>query len=603
MMTSPAAIESCTPILRARDFYRESHGYTFRVIVDLHSIGSGITPITVASELKARGELGGEYTAGHIAEIASLFATVSNAPFHAEIIARLARFRDLIHVGGQLGQMGWEAGDLDQSTARAQELVAALEERRNREELAIETWHQFEAQAHDHIPVLIDQLWPEGAFGFIAAPPKKGKTWVALALAIAVATGRPLFGHFAIPTPRPVLYIALEGHRAALRARVGAIARGMGIDPDSDELNNLHWLYKPRGINLADRAWAERIRRAADKPDAALIAIDVMRASARLKENDQEAFGALRSNLQPITDDGRAIAMLHHNVKLSEISKERDPGERMSGSGAMYGALDVGIYITGSDEHATKLRLDFDLRDLATPPHLNIHLTGEGAGENGGYTYRDTATFQVVEDEVPETDLKAPVDEIYDWIVAQGGDVEAKYAKAHFEIGDSTFTRRLGRLMEMGVQYIGGRGKAARLVLSETPPDDDEQLPLDTAEVQPTASSAHEGTRPDEGTSPHNHAGSEKFSPPSTTNGMEELESGDMQGKSSAHDPPLFESAPTRARARDALLADAETYALEKAWREDSPAAAILSRYPNLKPADLEHATNLAVERAAREFA
>lgn len=334
-------------------------------------------------------------------------------------------------------------------------------------EFVVETWQQFSAKAGEHVPTIVDGLWPEGALGFIAAPPKKGKTWIALALGVSIATGQAYLGRFAIPKPRNVLYVALEGHRAAIRARVGAITRGMGLDPDGDALDRLQLAYKPRGINIADPAWANALQDAANDTDAALVIVDVLRAAARIKENSPEEFLSLRANLEPTMADGRAIALLHHFGKLTEITKERTPGERMSGSGAMYGSMDVGVFITGSENGARNLRVELESRDLATPEKLGIHIRGTGSGEHGGFLYQDRATIDCDDDTPNERDIKAPAEEIRDYVIREGGEVEAKVVKGYFEISEGTFTARLGRLMQLGVDYVGGRGKPGRLVVRE----------------------------------------------------------------------------------------------------------------------------------------
>ena len=97
-----------------------------------------------------------------------------------------------------------------------------------------ESWAEFRDAAADEPAWLIRGWLPEGALAFLAAPPKKGKTWAGLGISLAVATGR-LFGTLAVPEGgRAVLYVALEGSRQALRARIGALARGIGLDPDAD---------------------------------------------------------------------------------------------------------------------------------------------------------------------------------------------------------------------------------------------------------------------------------------------------------------------------------------------------------------------------------
>lgn len=319
------------------------------------------------------------------------------------------------------------------------------------EPIRLESWREFAAKATEQIPCIIEGLWPEGSLAFIASPPKKGKTWLGLALALAVATGKPYLGRFVVSRPRHVIYIALEGHRAALLARVGCLARGMGVDPD-DEIPNFHLVYKPRGMNIANKEWAQHLISTARTLPAELVIVDVLRAAALIKENASEDFAALRSNLAPMLDNGASLAFLHHFTKLSETSKERTPAERMSGSGAMYGALDVGLFITGSENGARKLRVEFDGRDLAMPNALGIELKGEGRGENGGFTYRDTAYWEKVE--APDQDeVEAPATEIVAWLIANGGEASEYEIAAAFDVSQKTIGRRRYKLSQLGVEW------------------------------------------------------------------------------------------------------------------------------------------------------
>jgi hypothetical protein len=288
-------------------------------------------------------------------------------------------------------------------------------------DFAVESWRDFERRAGERVPCLVEGLWPRGALGFVSAPPKAGKTWLGLALALSVATGRPLFGRFAVPEPGPVLYVALEGHAAALRARVGALARGLDVDPEGDGLDRLHWSYKPRGINLASAEWAGTLARQAEELKAMLILVDVFRRAAAIDENKAAEFLTFCAYLAPLNEADRSVTLLHHFGKLSEINRDRTPAERMAGTGAMFGALDVGLFITGSEDHARRLRLHVESRDLAPPDPFGLELTGIGTGENGSFTYQDTC--HIVEGEPPDERewVKAPPADIAEWIREQGG--------------------------------------------------------------------------------------------------------------------------------------------------------------------------------------
>jgi hypothetical protein len=270
---------------------------------------------------------------------------------------------------------------------------------------SVESWAVFRDRAADSIPCVVEGLWPEGAMGFIAGPPKKGKTWLALAFALAVQSGKPFLGRFRVPEPRPVLYVAMEGTRAGLRARTGALARGMGLDPDGD-LDGLHWAYKPQGLNLSDPEWAERLVSAADEIDAGLVVIDVLRRAAAVREdgNGAEDFMRLMRNLDPLGIAGRAVALVHHFGKASETNKARGPAERMAGSGALHGAMDTGLFIVKSANDARTFQVMVESRDLAQPEPFTVKITGQGTGVNRGFTFRDSAAVTLDDSEVPSAD-------------------------------------------------------------------------------------------------------------------------------------------------------------------------------------------------------
>ena len=278
--------------------------------------------------------------------------------------------------------------------------------------LVSQPWREFARSTPAEIDWLVRGLIARGAFVFVASPPKKGKTWVMIDLGLAVALARPFLARFDVETPQPVLLVMLEGHRAAVRDRIGAMARGVGIDPDGPELDALRISYKPPGINLSDPGWAAELCAEAAHIQAALVGVDVLRAAARMKnENSGDDFAILRDNLRPLGEEGRVCAFAHHFAKLTELSKERSPGERMTGSGAMYGAMDLGVFITGSDNGARVLRVEFDGRDSAMPDPVGVRLLGAGSGDNGSLVYADAAHF--VTERAPNTaELKAPASEI-----------------------------------------------------------------------------------------------------------------------------------------------------------------------------------------------
>ena len=74
------------------------------------------------------------------------------------------------------------------------------------------------------MPWLIDQLWTAQAVGIIGGTPKSYKTWMALEMAVAVASGSACLTRFTVPSPGPVLLYAAEDSGSALRSRLESLA-------------------------------------------------------------------------------------------------------------------------------------------------------------------------------------------------------------------------------------------------------------------------------------------------------------------------------------------------------------------------------------------
>ena len=53
-----------------------------------------------------------------------------------------------------------------------------------------------------------------------ATLPKSCKTWLALEMAVAVASGRPCLGRFPVPRPGPVLLFGAEDAPHQLKGRI-----------------------------------------------------------------------------------------------------------------------------------------------------------------------------------------------------------------------------------------------------------------------------------------------------------------------------------------------------------------------------------------------
>ncbi|MGH8824699.1 MAG: replicative DNA helicase [Jiangellaceae bacterium] len=131
MLLSKDAIADVVEVLRGHDMYRPAHETIYDTILDLYGRGEPADPLTVADELKKRGELGRVGGAPYLHTLVSSVPTAANAGYYAEIVRERAVLRRLVEAGMRIVQMGYGGdGDADDIVDRAQAEVYSVTDRR-----------------------------------------------------------------------------------------------------------------------------------------------------------------------------------------------------------------------------------------------------------------------------------------------------------------------------------------------------------------------------------------------------------------------------------------------------------------------------------------
>jgi RecA-family ATPase len=194
---------------------------------------------------------------------------------------------------------------------------------------------------------VVPGLIPEG-LSIVAGRPKVGKSWLALDVCLAVASGRPCLGNRK-PTQGDALYCALEDSRRRLQSRIDKL-----ISPISDS-----W---PERVTLAtswsrlDQGGADDIASWADSVDEPrLVVLDTLAAvrPARSGNNGYtEDYESVASLHQLAKDIGIAIVVLHHTRKM----EAEDPIDTVSGTLGLTGCADT-ILVLRRESRGTTLYL------------------------------------------------------------------------------------------------------------------------------------------------------------------------------------------------------------------------------------------------------
>lgn len=117
---------------------------------------------------------------------------------------------------------------------------------------------------------VIEGIVPAREDSILFAPEGSGKSLMYVAMAAAVATGRPFAGTFPV-TQGGVLIVDYERDEETFTRRLARVLRGMGISPTTIPTLPIRF-YAGNGVALTDQV--NRIRRAANEIDASLVFID-----------------------------------------------------------------------------------------------------------------------------------------------------------------------------------------------------------------------------------------------------------------------------------------------------------------------------------------
>lgn len=237
-------------------------------------------------------------------------------------------------------------------------------------------------------------LLPAGVT-LLAGAPKTGKSWLALDLAVAVASGGLALGQTPVD-PGQVLYLALEDNLRRLQSRLLKRLAGAPA-PETLEFAT-EWPRLDQGAVDRLKEWLDQ------RPGARLIIIDTLariRPPTKSNKGLYEADYAIGQALLKLAADyGVAIVLVHHTRK----GDASDPLELISGSTGLTGGVDnvivlkrargaddATLYVTGRDiEHEAEYGLKW------TAQTAGWTLTGQGPHIGLGLSPERRALFDLI---------------------------------------------------------------------------------------------------------------------------------------------------------------------------------------------------------------
>ena len=235
---------------------------------------------------------------------------------------------------------------------------------------------------------LIENLWASQAVGIIGGAPKSLKTWLALEMAVALASGSSCLGTFAVPSRGKVLLYAAEDSAASLRVRLESLAHHHGFELALLDIR----VITADSLRLDRPTDQERLDATLLLHRPVLLILDPLVRLHAIDENAAGEIAALLGYLRVLQrKTGVAIALVHHSRK--NVSAHDGAGYSLRGSSDLYAWVDSFLYLR---RHHGQLTLSAEHRAASGAGPLVLELA-ESLNLGSGPYLKLTPTADTVE--------------------------------------------------------------------------------------------------------------------------------------------------------------------------------------------------------------
>jgi hypothetical protein len=198
----------------------------------------------------------------------------------------------------------------------------------------------FLAESSAGVPWLAHGLIVEGGIAVFLGKPESFKTFAAIQLGLALASGGSWLG-VELGEPRPFLYLSNEKSSATVRERF----RMMTADAWPDQPVSI---VHRRGVTFGDlTAWASVLAAIDALGGRVVVVVDSLASmSGRgFDENKGTDMSVALAALQELCDHGATVILIHHPNKTGEGSG----GVRLRGHSSLHGQVDAVLEFTRPD--------------------------------------------------------------------------------------------------------------------------------------------------------------------------------------------------------------------------------------------------------------
>ena len=218
------------------------------------------------------------------------------------------------------------------------------------------------------LPWLIHGLWPQDGVGLIGGAPKCCKSWLALEMAVSLASNTPCLGTFATTRGARVLLYMAEDAAPVVRSRFEALCRHHQVDLGSLDI----FVITEDSLRIDQPRQQQRLLKTVEQIRPDMLLLDPLVRLHRIDENSASEVSALLGFLRHLQRQLQtAVVLVHHTRKNGSFHQ---PGQALRGSGDLHAFGDSNLYLL---RHREKLLLRIEHRAAASPEPIELALLGD----------------------------------------------------------------------------------------------------------------------------------------------------------------------------------------------------------------------------------
>lgn len=214
------------------------------------------------------------------------------------------------------------------------------------------------------IEYLISRMLPKPGRVIITGPPKEGKSFLALQIALAIAQGHPHFLGRPVKKGK-VLYLQFDTPDALWKERLDDLAVA-GVDLTGD-FHLIHPDDAMHKVDIRDPETRKKIERLLVTVQPDLVVVDVLRKIHDAQENDSTEMKQVFDIIN-VVFAGYSLLMLHHTPKLNPEFGRPKPSNALRGSSFIGGEVEATwLLFNGLLTIESRIDEEFETRAVRNP--------------------------------------------------------------------------------------------------------------------------------------------------------------------------------------------------------------------------------------------